>query len=191
MTPERPRSRLGSMLVFAGLPQDRSGFVRRQCRWCQRHFKLRPGMEDGVAVQRWASRTVSALAPEALDLEHLRCPYCSRAGTREDWLTGPQRARIERMGQRLRGEMTYASLCQLTEGLGHTARPTVLPVAPEPLTPGLGTEPDDLSRVWLLCCEAEVKVQADWDGDLCCPHCGTMHERPAPKREVKLTFLPE
>jgi hypothetical protein len=174
------------------LPCDRAGFVRRQCRWCLRHFKLRPGAQDGIAVLRWLSRSLPQLELQGSEApEHLRCPYCSQAGTTEDWLTADHRGRIERLAQRLRGVLTFTSLNQVTTGLGHTARPTFLPVPPEPLPGCLGREPNDLLPVALICCDLEVKIHADWDGGLHCPQCGTHHARSGSRRQVKLTFVPE
>lgn len=182
----------GSEALQVALPEDRSGFVRRQCRWCKRCFKLRPGEEDGEVVLRWAARMIPELRdPEPAHLEPLRCPYCGRAGTREDWLTGPHRVGIERFAGRLRSVVTFTALHQLVDGAFRGARPTVVPVVPEALTGVLGVEPDDLRVVSLVCCELEVKVVADWPGSIHCPHCGLEHQRPARRGEVKLTFIPE
>src|SRR5690606_34895770 len=174
------------------LPEDRSGFVRRQCRWCKRCFKLRPGAEDGEVVRRWAARMIPERQDaDPVDLEALRCPYCGQGGTREDWLTGPHRVGIERFAGRLRTTVTYTALHQLVDGAFQGARPTVVPVVPEMLTGVLGVEPDDLRVVALVCCDLEVKVSADWPGSLHCPDCGVEHQRPVKSGDVKLTFIPE
>lgn len=179
-------------VLQVGLPEDRSGFVRRQCRGCKRCFKLRPSEEDGEVVRRWACRMLPELSDgEPVHLEALRCPYCGVVGTREDWLTGPHRVGIERFAGRLRSVVTYTSLTQLVDGAFSGARPTVLPVSPDPLTGVLGVEPDDLRVVALVCCEVEVKVVADWPRALRCPQCGLLHHRPGKGREVSLTFIPE
>lgn len=175
-----------------GLPEDRSGFVRRQCRACKRCFKLRAGEEDGEAVRRWAAQLIPELREtDPVHLEALRCPYCGQPGTREDWLTGPHRVGIERFAGRLRSVVTYTALHQLVDGAFQGARPTVMPVVPEALTGVLGAEPDDLRVVALVCCDLEVKVAADWPGALHCPSCGLHHHRPVRPGDVKLTFIPE
>jgi hypothetical protein len=174
------------------LPEDRSGFVRRQCRWCKRCFKLRPGEEDGEVVRRWAARMIPELQEaEPMHLEALRCPYCAQGGTREDWLTGQHRVGIERFAGRLRSVVTYTALHQLVDGAFQGARPTVVPVVPDDLTGVLGVEPDDLRVVSLVCCDFEVKVVADWPGSIHCPNCGLEHLRPTLSTDVKLTFIPE
>jgi hypothetical protein len=179
-------------LRVVALPRDRSGFVRRQCGACRRHFKTRPGPQDGLAVQRFLAQQLPHEEVDApCDLDPSRCPYCGRGAAAEEWLTLDQRTRIERLAQGLHHHLQHARLLQAGFALDPTARPTFLPVEPEPLPFSLGAEPEDMRVVHLVCCDLDLKVQPDWDGGLHCPQCGTLHGRPPSRRRMHLALIEE
>lgn len=180
-----------SLRVMA-LPRDRSGFVRRQCVGCRRHFKTRPSVQDGLAVQRYLAQRLPHEEVDApSELDHSRCPYCGRGGAAEDWLTLDQRCRIDRLAQVLDHHLQHARLQQAGFARDPSARPTFLPVSPDPLPPSLGAEPEDLRVLHLICCAVDLKVQEDWDGAVHCPQCGTLHGRPPSRRRMPLSFVQE
>jgi hypothetical protein len=180
-------------LCVLALPRDRSGFVRRQCAGCRRHFKSKPSLQDGLALQRYlAQRLPHEDTDGGGELDHARCPYCGRAGAAEEWLTLDQRTRLDRLAQGLHNHVQHAWMQQAGFALDPSARPTFLPVDPDPLPPTLGSEPDDLRVLHLVCCALDIKVQEEWEGTVHCPQCGTQHGRPVSRRRAaQLTFLRE
>lgn len=174
------------------LPMDRSGFVRRCCPSCDKHFKTRPSLEDGRTLWRALRQRLAHGLPEGDDdgeLSFWTCPYCGAPAAADDWLTESQRRAIDHFAHRYRSQLHHAQLEQAHRD--PRARPTFFPVQPEALPLALGREPDDLCAVPLICCSEELKVDPEWDSALHCPRCGVEHARPTAHLTLKLRFVEE
>lgn len=174
------------------LPIDRSGFVRRCCPGCRKHFKTQPSLEDGRTLWRALKARLSHALPEGFDEGEVcfwTCPYCAAPAASDDWLTESQRQGIDRFAERYSSHVHHAQLEHATRD--PLIRPTFLPVAPDALPQALGREPDDLSPLPLICCGDVLKIDPEWGAPIHCPRCAIQHTRPSPQMTVKLQFIQE
>lgn len=179
--------------VEVALPEDGSGFVRRQCPRCQRIFKTRSSRFDARALQRrLASLFPFENAHESLEpVPTWSCLYCGHRAEADEWLTGEHVAYLERLARAWANHVRYQQLAHISRTLGHNPRPTFVALAPRELPHLMPPEPEDLRPLPLLCCGEEVKALWDWDGPLYCPRCGARHGGLSGRQQLHLRFIPE
>jgi hypothetical protein len=160
------------------LPMDVSGFVRRECPDCRRAFKTRPSKQDGRALQlRLSEAGTPSDLTETFFARRRVCPYCGGAASENDWLTSEHRAYVEELSESLASEANHLQLRLIAEKLAARTGPTYVSVRPAPAPEPPVYEPDDLDRVYLICCQEEVKLQPGWKHGVYCFKCGAKHDR--------------
>ncbi len=175
------------------LPLDASGFVRRECPSCRRHFKTRPLAQDGSVV----NHLIAAQLPHhnedeaPLTESELTCLYCGKNEAVEAMLTSEHRSYLERFGKSLAEHVRYEQLSYVARTLAHNPQPTFVPVHPGQLPGEFRPEPDDMKVVPLVCCGEEAKAAAGWDEPYFCPRCGYEQSNGVRRRRVELSFIPE
>jgi hypothetical protein len=174
------------------LPQDVSGFVRRECPDCRRTFKTRPSPEDGLALhERLAENGSRSDLPPTRVSPRRSCPYCGATAPENAWLTLEHRSYVEELAEALSSEVNHRQLSIIAETMVSSAGPTFVAMAPLPEPEPLRREPDDLQTLYLVCCDEEVKVHPGWRKRVFCFRCGAEHDRgvPAPRvLEMPLTM---
>jgi hypothetical protein len=179
--------------IWLELARDASGFVRRECPRCRRHFKTRPGASDALVLQRHLS-SLFAFENEHEGCEPVgecSCLYCGHRASAEEWLTEEQRAHLEGLARAWANHVRYEQLSHVARTLAQNPRPTFIAVAPAELPGAMPAEPDDMRALPLLCCGEDVKALWDWDEPLFCPRCATRHSGVAGRRRVTLHFVDE
>ena len=142
--------------------QDSTGFVRRACPACARHFKLGPPLAEDTS----ATTVFIALVRHA-NVDELRgpptrfCPYCGFAATADRFLTKAQRDYLEARARLLADTV---SLAPPSDGQ-----------APWEEQPRPAPEPDDMRPARLMCCADELKLKGSWMRPFFCPHCRLRH----------------
>lgn len=160
------------------LPQDAQGFVRRSCPQCARHFKTRAlPTEDHVVQATLMSMLQHANASELPELPQRFCPYCGGQSPAQTFLTGAQRGHIEGWANALTGLIRYERLRLPTAHLSQNPFVTYLPVEPPMVVEKMPPEPDDMSRVVLMCCGEEQKLLSDWNTEFFCHYCRARQKR--------------
>ncbi len=174
------------MIGALELPRDSEGFVRRQCPHCARPFKTRPFPTDGRALHRHVlSRLAHANGHEGDSVALRACAYCGKWAVLEAWLTPEQRLFLDEQARALRDQVRYQALLYVLRTLSKNPRPTYVVVPPKTRRSAMAPEPDDLSKVLLLCCADEVKVLPGWEGSIFCPRCGAVQRKALEVGEVK------
>ena len=175
------------------LPQDASGFVRRECPQCNRAFKTRPSRHDASVLQRrLASLFPFENAHESFDeVPDGSCLYCGHRAPVDEWLTFQQQVHLESLARAWANHVRYEQLAYVSRTLSLNPRPTFVTVEPEALPGPMPPEPDDMRVIPLLCCGEEVKALWDWEGPLFCPRCGTHHGGLSGRQQFHLEFVEE
>lgn len=153
------------MEISISLPLD-SGFLRRQCPNCGRHFKWHHGPTDDRPN-------------DVADPPMYYCPYCGEPARPDEWLTDEQ-------AEYVRGMAAGPAMREITDELKDIARRTRRksrgllsmsvkssgqPEPPDPLT-----EPNDMVVIASPCHSWEpVKVLNDWREPVHCLVCGQLY----------------
>lgn len=174
------------------LPEDPSGFVRRECPHCHRQMKTRPSPSDAVAIARALADSVPGLCADVLgEGPFWHCFYCGKTGPVEEWLTSEQKSFLERVGGILAQHVQYEQMQHVCRTLSDNPHPTYVAVKPVAVPTRMPAEPDDMRRFFLMCCGDEVKAASGWEGSYHCPRCGTEHADGMPKPRPQLAFIRE
>lgn len=175
------------------LPQDPSGFVRRQCPGCHRVFKTRPSPFDSRILQRrLASLFPFENADEGFEpVPHWTCLYCGHRAEADEWLAREHAEYLESLARGWANHVRYEQLAHISRTLSQNPRPTFIAVAPEALPVAPGADPEDLRTIPMVCCGEDIRAQWDWDGPLFCPRCGARHGGLSGRQQVELQFIQE
>ncbi|PTL85475.1 hypothetical protein [Vitiosangium sp. GDMCC 1.1324] len=186
-------SRSAPAIIALELPQDASGFVRRECPQCRRDFKTRPCRHDASILQRrLASLFPFENAHESFDeVPDWWCLYCGYRAPGDEWLTPAQQAHVEALARAWANHVRYEQLAYVSRTLSLNPRPTFVSVEPEALPGPMPQDTDDLRVIPLVCCGEEVKALWDWDGPLFCPRCGSRHGGLSGRQQIHLQFIEE
>lgn len=154
--------------VDVALAVDASGFVRRACPSCGRHFKLIAGGESSLFLSAFTGSLTHANDNEIRAPGQRRCAYCGYQGRAEDFLTEPQRRWIQQCARRLDVEVQIVRLRALDP---HSAV-SIQEVPADDDDETQACEPDDMLQVPMWCCGARLKLKPGWNENYYCPHCG-------------------
>lgn len=164
--------RSGDLGFRVSLPRDSTGFVRRGCPVCSRHFKLKNlPIEDRALQGALLSSLAHANGDDAGPLPIRHCPYCAHSTTADLFLTPTHRHYVEGWAQWLAAQVRYEQLRLVERTLNLNPYVTFLTVTPNEAVPELPPEPDDLSAVLLSCCREELKIGFGWTEEIFCPFC--------------------
>ena len=175
------------------LPLDASGYVRRECPNCRRHFKTRPLAEDGNVVQNLLTEQLAHHNPdEAMETEAtLVCLYCGKPERIDQMLTGEQKKYFERLAKSFAEHVRYEQLSYVARTLKHNPQPTFVPVHPGQMPGDIRPDPDDMKVVPLVCCGEEAKAAQGWEDPYYCPKCGFEQATGVRRKKVQLSFQRE
>lgn len=150
------------------LPFDASGFLRRACPACGRHFKLRA--EGDTVLQVVIAEAVTHANAEELPRETaLHCPYCGHTARARLFLTDLQRSWVEGWVKLVDASLQRERL-RIVEG--HVA---LNPASFDLEAPDRFPEPDDLVDAPLFCCGERLRLRSTWSDGWFCPRCRVWH----------------
>ena len=176
------------------LPLD-NGFLRRQCPFCRREFKVSVPTEElqtlaQQAVEGFLLETMSSAGHTSSDENQPEaeffCPYCGQQAASSDWWTDEQIAYFQVIAQNIAADLINENLIrplkrtfrgQKTGLISMRFEGQELPRKQEWLAP----DPPDMTEVYLACCERRIKVQDDWCDTVFCFFCGFPHNHLIPK----------
>lgn len=150
------------------LSEDASGFVRRACPSCGRHFKVAAQGESSILLAALAGELTHANAVEIHDPGCRRCAYCGYRADAAAFLTPPQRHWLERCAKRLDVEVQFVRLRALDPYSSVAFEKAPEEVSAEHCPP----EPDDMQQVPMWCCGERLKLKPGWTEVYFCPRCG-------------------
>lgn len=140
------------------LPLDIDGFLRRECPYCKREFKVFPSGEENETKEK--------------DVLELICPYCGQSADKSSWWTTEQLRYAKEVAFKKVLEPELKKLGRTLEGV---SKDSLVKVKMEKLpskTPKIPEEADDMKIFELRCCNERIKIEENWKDDVHCIICG-------------------
>ena len=160
--------------IDVALAVDTSGFVRRACPSCGRHFKVKAQGESSLLLSAFTDTLEHANGIEIRAPGQRRCAYCGHRAPAQAFLTEAQRGWLDHWAKRLDAEVQVVRLRALDPFSAAWMQPS--PKEPDQARP---SEPDDMLPVALWCCGEQLKLKAGWREAYFCPRCGARQGEPA------------
>lgn len=176
------------MQIELSIPLDSDGYLRRECPFCRKQFKVLIPEDER---ENLASRAIQDHLPEDLEVdtvddEHvdqgtLVCPYCGQEHSVRAWWTQEQIEFFTQHARKIAHEIiqqtlgkSLRNLQRSSGGLISVEVETDFDALGEPI---IAPDPDDMTLFALPCCERAIKIEDDWPGTIHCPYCGFPHAR--------------
>jgi len=159
-------------------PLDSNGFLRRECPFCCREFKILLRDEELMDLSKEGSESFmlekeeknSEVQPEADDFF---CPYCGQAAKSGKWWTKEQVAYINiYMNNILSNLINDHFIRPLKSDFRNSKTIKFDGKEMELKKPWISPESDDMVAFDLPCCQRKIKVDEKWAGDIFCFFCG-------------------
>jgi len=147
------------------LPLDSDGFLRRECPYCKREFKVFPSQEENVVEK------------ETVILE-LFCPYCGQSAAKNSWWTQEQLRYAKEIALKKVLEPELEGFGKSLESISRGSFVKVRTEKPSFKTPKIHEEADDMKLLDLPCCNERIKFEENWKGDVHCIICGKSIKQP-------------
>lgn len=133
---------------------DSEGFVRRECPKCEREFKLQTLEKDFQT-------------PPVKNSGEVTCPYCKHRSSADQWWSKNQVKYINDMQSFFAFNFITPKALKIKSTPFVTVKTTITQTE-EPIMP---SEIDDMKRISITCCERDIKILENWNGDIVCPDC--------------------
>lgn len=148
--------------IKVGLPLDDSGFLRRECPYCKREFKIE-------IVENEENATEDSSSSE------LYCCYCGQSAPCDEYFTPAQ---CEYLKNILAKEVMEPALKDFQQGLTRLNRPggfTRFKASPINIPePYIAPDDDDMHILSFPCCNIRLKLDSA-HGTFYCAECGGTH----------------
>jgi uncharacterized Zn-finger protein len=147
------------------LPLDSDGFLRRECPYCKREFKVFPSQKEEDME-------------ESNVIVELFCPYCGQSAGKNSWWTGEQRRYAKEIALKKVLEPELEELGKSLENIGKGSFIKIKMEKPSFKTPKIHEEADDMKLFDLPCCKERIKLEENWKGYVHCIVCGKRIKQP-------------
>ncbi len=148
-----------NLIKEASFPTDEDGFLRRECPYCKRQFKIYK--DDYESLQ---------------DESDYYCPYCGQMADKGKWWTQDQIDYIDKITRNFAtGVLNKEFILPMKKKFSNSKvikfEGKELKKSNEIIQP----EPNDMKFYNLKCCGKKLKIQEDWGTKICCYYCGFHH----------------
>ena len=164
------------------VPLDK-GFLRRECPFCCREFKVLLENEELTdVIQR--SRDSFMLEQKGTNVEQhenmekeFTCPYCGQKAPETAWWTQEQAAHIKTLARNVMAEVINEQFIRSLKTKFRGSNSGPIPIRfegkeIEQQEAWLSPEVDDMEVFELPCCNRKIKIEESWSGTIYCFFCG-------------------
>jgi len=179
---------MGDIEINISLPLDDEGFLRRECPFCRKEFKVMLTKEELVTlaqegIDSFMTEAEAKTDSDANGSEELKqfCPYCGQRATNDSWWTQEQLSYINVFAQNIMASLINENLLgPLQRNFGHQqSGPFSISFQAhkmEQQEPWISPEVNDMSAFNLPCCNRKIKIEENTAGPKHCFFCGFPHE---------------
>jgi uncharacterized Zn-finger protein len=153
---------VGSNMTIAKqvmIPVDDDGYLRRECPYCIREFKITKNDFDGLDVEKEYS-----------------CPYCGQTADPRKWWTQDQKALFMKVVSNVATDILNETFVKHLRSLNNPS--AGITVNAKDLDRGneiINPEINDMKIIGIPCCQKSVKILGSWTGSVYCYYCGFRH----------------
>lgn len=163
-------------------PLDSDSFLRRECPFCCKEFKILLRKEELMDLSKETSESFMLETKEdnsevQLDANDFFCPYCGQAAKNDTWWTKEQEAYIKIYINNILSNLINDNFIKPLKSDFRNSKTIRFEAKEMELTePWISPESDDMVAVDLPCCQRKIKVDEKWSGDIFCFFCGFPHK---------------
>jgi hypothetical protein len=143
------------------IPLDIDGFLRRECPFCCREFKI---LKSDF---------------ESLDISNeYRCPYCGETADPRSWLTKGQKELFDKVVGNIAIDIINEEFITALKELDNPSKG--IRVTAHDLERGnelINPEINDMQIIELPCCQKRIKIDQAWKSSIYCYYCGFNHDK--------------
>lgn len=177
-----------TVVMKISLPLD-DGFLRRECPFCYREFKVLLQEEELTDyIQRGIDSFMIESSEEDVELEpnessgsEFSCPYCGQRATEDGWWTQQQLAYFKVIATNIIAKQINEHLIRPLKRMARrsSSGPVSMRFEGKEIKqqePWISPETSDMKIFDLPCCGRKMKIADDWEGVVYCFFCGFPHE---------------
>jgi len=177
---------MNDIVINISVPLDDENFLRRECPFCGREFKIEISKEDLTNLAQ--AKLDGFLAEENKDdiIEEDRlnndealnfCPYCGQEAHKSDWWTKEQLSYIRIFAENIMIDMVNTKLIRPLKNRysGNKSDFFSFKIEAKEMRkkePWISPEENDMKVFKLPCCQSSIKINDKWDKDIYCFYCG-------------------
>jgi len=150
--------KMSEIKIPMSLPLDADGFLRRECPYCKRGFKVFPSDKEDKEKEN--------------DIVELFCPYCGQSADKKSWWTEEQLRYAKEIALK---KVLEPELQEFGRNLESMSKGSFVKVKMERTsfkTPRISEDFNDMKFLELPCCNERIKFEENWKGNLHCIICG-------------------
>ena len=173
--------------IPVSIPLDSERFLRRECPYCCREFKIQMSEADlsdlvqrgidSFMLEQQGEATRDTDSGRSASDQMFTCPYCGEEATVDSWWTQEQLSYLRVIVQNVMARMLNEHLIRpMRRSFGRSSGGAIsisfegrdMPTAEEWISP----EVDDMTVHDLPCCSDKLKLSETWTGEFRCYYCG-------------------
>lgn len=181
---------MSNVIFKINLPLDSDGFLRRECPYCIRQFKVEIKAEERQSlieqqlqayllqqgVQQQEEEGSDSISE---DVNDLWCPYCGQRASPSDWWTQEQLAYVNIFAYNIMAQTLNKEFAHLKRKTSRSSKGLIsikLDFKEMPYKePWISPESDDMALYNLPCCGTALKLKDGWCRTYYCIQCGFPH----------------
>jgi len=180
---------MSEIRMILPFPLDDDGFLRRECPFCRKEFKVLLEKEELTDLaQKGIDSFMIEPEEEAVDLDEsarseteFTCPYCGQRAPSDSWWTQEQRAYVSIVAKNIMAQIVNENLIR---PLKRTIRKPGSGMVSirfegkelEQQEPWISPEVNDMEIFDLPCCQRKIKIVGNWKNAVYCFFCGFRYE---------------
>ena len=180
---------MSTIELSISFPLDEDRFLRRECPYCCKEFKVKveeeqlvePGEQDEKSFMTEPEPTLGDEVDEgAEELEHT-CPYCGQKAPGDHWWTQAQLELVQDHQENVMADLVNEHFIRPMKKMSQRSprndfiRTEFKGKEIEQSDPWMAPEVNDMKLTPLSCCNEELKIDGDWSETVYCYYCGFPH----------------
>lgn len=157
-------------------------FLRRECPYCYREFKILLSEDEREALIKRFSDSFWVKPQELPEdevgeegVEEFTCPYCGQKANKDSWWTQEQLAYARVFAENIMADTVNDWLDDMKRTIGRSSGGVISFKVNKKMKkkePWISPETNDMKVVDLPCCDRKMKVADDFSGTAYCFFCG-------------------